>query len=563
MRMFATSRRLATALLLFAAFASAAAAQGRTERVSVDSNGRERPDGGSGVCRLSADGEVALFVTGWWSYSMDVWCHDRRSGATECVSVDLNGMASGDSFGAALAADGDCIVFCSGSGSLVAGDTNGSCDIFVRTRSLGVTERVSVDSSGGEGNSDSGGLYRGDPAISADGSVVAFTSDASNLVPGDFNRNYDVFVHDRRSGATECVSLAWTGGFANGVSGLWDGPAISADGRFVAFESRADNLVRDDTNSANDVFVRDRRLGTTERVSVSSSGLEADRDCYRPCISADGRFVAFTSDATNLIDGDRNGQTDVFVHDRRTGLTERVSVDLNGDEVNGPSYSTGNGALSADGRIVVFETFMSDFESNASSADRVYARDRATGRTMCASVSSRGEPARDSAELATVSGDGEVVAFESDSDDLVSFDRNQAMDCFVHEFCWTTASWSNYGDGLPGTYGVPAFTSRANPVLGSTLALDVANSSGRFTVGALFIGLERASIPSSFGGLLLVQPLTTLLIGLAPPGATLVGTIPDDHLACGATIELQVFEADPGAVKGVSFTPGLELVLGN
>ena len=205
------------------------------------------------------------------------------------------------------------------------------------------TERVSVASNGGQADSSSV-----NPAVSADGRFVAFESDASNLVGGDTNGLNDIFVHDRQTGTTERVSVATGGTEANGVSYT---PAISADGRFVAFYSNATNLVGGDTNGTSDVFVHDRQTGTTERVSVATGGAEANGGSSTAAISADGRFVAFHSDATNLVSGDTNGARDIFVHDRQTGTTERVSVATGGAQANSGSA---NPAISADGRFVAF-----------------------------------------------------------------------------------------------------------------------------------------------------------------------------------------------------------------
>src|SRR5439155_1754636 len=186
------------------------------------------------------------------------------------------------------------------------------------------------------------------PALSADGRFVAFVSFATNLVAGDTNGATDVFVHDRQTGTTERVSVASDGTQGNAASA---GAALSADGRFVAFHSYATNLVAGDTNGATDVFVHDRQTGTTERVSVSSGGTEGNGFSAAPALSADGRFVAFHNTATNLVAGDTNGKTDVFVHDRQTGTTERTSVASDATQGNGPSAGA---ALSADVGLVAF-----------------------------------------------------------------------------------------------------------------------------------------------------------------------------------------------------------------
>jgi hypothetical protein len=172
----------------------------------------------------------------------------------------------------------------------------------------GTTERVSVGQGGVQANSLSGYAV-----LSADGRFVAFVSGASNLVPGDTNDEEDVFVHDRRTGRTERVSLGQRD--VQGNRGSFD-PALSADGRFVAFVSWASNLVPGDTNDEEDVFVRDRRTGKTERVSLGPNGIQGNGDSggiYTPALSTDGRFVAFDSEASNLVPGDTNNWQDVFV----------------------------------------------------------------------------------------------------------------------------------------------------------------------------------------------------------------------------------------------------------
>jgi hypothetical protein len=177
----------------------------------------------------------------------------------------------------------------------------------------GDTTRVSLTSSGAQANGDSDG-----PFMSADGRLVVFSSSAPNLVPRDTNGETDIFVRDRSTGTTERVSVDSSGIQPNGSSGH---PSVSADGRFVAFSSRASNLVPDDTNGiadgTPDVFVRDRQTGTTERVSVDSSGNQANSSscCLPPSISSDGRSFAFQSYASNLVPGDTNNSMDSFVHE--------------------------------------------------------------------------------------------------------------------------------------------------------------------------------------------------------------------------------------------------------
>src|SRR5262245_22428254 len=179
------------------------------------------------------------------------------------------------------------------------------------------TTLVSVNSGG-----EQGGRYSDRPAFTADGRIVAFESGSWNLVQGDTNRREDIFVHDRGAGLTWRVSVDSTGVEGNDSSTR---PAISADGAVVAFQSEASNLVLGDTRGHSDVFIHDSSTGITERVSVGSGGEEGNGDSYQPALSADGRVVAFMSLASNLVPGD-DADADVFVHDRLTRLTERVSV---------------------------------------------------------------------------------------------------------------------------------------------------------------------------------------------------------------------------------------------
>jgi len=162
----------------------------------------------------------------------------------------------------------------------------------------------------------------------------------------------------------------------------------------------------------------------------------------------------------------------------------------------------------------------------------------------------------------SISADGQSVAFESFASNLVASDTNGTWDVFVHDRC-ELATWTNYGAGFPGTNGVPSFTSRADPVLGTTVTLDLANSYGNATVGLLIIGFQRTTIHTNWGSDVLADPLITRVLVLPASGASLSDLIPNDDDLCGFTLDLQAIEADPGAAKGVSFTPGLELVLGH
>ena len=259
----------------------------------------------------------------WLGLPAEVQAHvvDRVSLSTGGVQGDFSSAMP------TISADGRYVAFGSGAGNLVPGDTNGWDDVFVRDRQTGATERVSVSSTGTQANGIS--LVS---VISADGRYVAFFSDADNLVTGDTNGTADVFVHDLQTGLTERVSVSSAGAQGNGES---YGPAISADGRYVAFFSLSIDLVTGDTNDVADIFVHDRVSGVTERVTVDSSEAQANDFSWDCAISADGRHVAFQSSAGNLVAGDTNGSDDIFVRDLDDGTTQRVSVDGAGAQANG------------------------------------------------------------------------------------------------------------------------------------------------------------------------------------------------------------------------------------
>jgi Tol biopolymer transport system component len=318
----------------------------------------------------------------------------------------------------------------SGASNLIPADTNGAVDVFVHDRLTRSTTRVSVASNGTEANADS--AFVGAPQLSADGRFVAFESFASNLVLGDTNGVLDVFVHDRQTGITIRANVASDGTEANnqGIA-----PAISGDGRFVAFWSMASNLVPGDTNicpwACEDVFVHDRQTGTTTRVSVAADGTQADGNSESPTISGDGRFVAFESAASNLLPGDTNSAFDVFVHDRQTGAITRASVAADGTQANNTSRSA---SISGDGRVVAFHSFASNLVQPDTNPDSdVFVHDQQTGTVLMASVAADGTQGNSSSVRPSTSGDGRFVSFDSAASNLVPGDTNGIGDVFVHQ----------------------------------------------------------------------------------------------------------------------------------
>ena len=453
--------------VLFVAAMTARATGQVTERVSIDSGGAAGNDS-SLYPSISADARFVAFwswatnlVNGDTNGRIDVFVHDRQTGATERVSLGPGGtQGNGDSHYPSISADGRYVAFWSYATNLVSGDTNTAMDIFVRDRQSGTTERVSLDSSGVQGNRESL-----DPSISADGRYVAFRSYADNLVSGDANGVQDAFVRDRLSSTTERVSLDSLGTQGNGDSFE---PSISADGRYVAFQSFSTNLVSGDTNGQTDVFVRDRQSGTTERVSVDSVGTQGNGFSYWHSISADGRYVAFRSYADNLVSGDTNGQPDVFVHDRQNGTTERASVGSGGVQGNGISYFA---SISADGRYVAFASEASDLVSGDTNGQPdVFVRDRRNGTTERVSVDSVGAQGNGFSYWHSISADGRYVAFYSYADNLVGGDTNGMGDVFVR-----TRGPAPMVTSRGHNCAAPYLTWSGNPALGEDYTVTTVN----------------------------------------------------------------------------------------
>ncbi|MDQ3916787.1 MAG: hypothetical protein M3323_15900 [Actinomycetota bacterium] len=311
-----------------------------------------------------------LAIKGDRNGTADVFVYDRNEGKTNRVSIRSNlTEANGTSYDPSISGNGRFVAFTSTASNLaIKGDNNRAADVFVHDRTAVKTNRVSISSKLKEGNSSS---YSA--SISADGRMVAFVSYASNLVPRDTNRMLDVFVYNRATRKTIRVSIASDGRQANGESAA---PMISPDGGFVAFHSTASNLVEDDDNDMADVFVHDLSTGETERVSTGMAGAETDGSSIIPAISADGRYVAFQSYAQNLVPADTNGAPDrsrgldIFRHDRITGETERVSVGDDNEQANGPSNDPGEDpSITADGSFVCFAsaaTNLVDDDTNSS-----------------------------------------------------------------------------------------------------------------------------------------------------------------------------------------------------
>jgi Tol biopolymer transport system component len=408
---------VAVALL---AAAPALSAGPRTTRVTVKSNGQEVSADAdlpsvSGTGRFVSFESVGHFTKGDDGTDADVFVHDRATGKTTRASVMSNGKeASGvDCEDSSISANGRFVAFdCNG--PLVAGDNNGYDDVYVHDRKTGATVRASV-------TSDHKGVMADavDPSLSANGRYVAFDSDGA-FVPSDANGVEDVYVHDLKSGKTKLASVRSDGDPTDQDSKY---PSISGDGRYVAFQSYDNSMTSDPEGQFpgvdEDVFVRDMKAGATTRVSIKANGQEADPGSQQnilPAISANGKFVAFTADAYgDFAPTDNNTAADVYVKNLGTGKLQRASVTSGGTEGPLGSGSDAPAAISANGRYVAFESYnkLAPQDHNPAMRD-VYLHDRKTRKTTLVSVKSNGDDVPGyQHQLPSISEDGSFVAFSS------------------------------------------------------------------------------------------------------------------------------------------------------
>ncbi len=422
-------------LLLAAGHAPPARAAGTgIQRVSVSRAGAQA-DRISTSAVISGDGHHVAFISfattlvaGDVNDNPDAFVRDLRTGRVERVNVPGGERQSYLGIeNVAISRTGRYAAFSTAAPDVVPGDTNGAPDVFVRDRTAGPTTRVSVPAAGGQANGASG---IGPGALSGDGRYVVFWSAATNLVPGDTNQGEDFFVRDLKRGTTTRVDVSTAGkqGNQRGIAGRQ--AAISADGRYVAFLSPATNLVPGDTNEATDVFVRDRRLGRTGRLSISTAGAQAAQRSDEVAISAGGRYVGFRSWAPNLVAGSPGTDPGIYVRDMVAHTTERVSLTTTGAPLNREASGV---SLSADGRYVTFHT-AADAVTPGTADPPVfdaYVRDRRRATTTRIPVTPDGRAVNGHSYGTTLSADGRRAAFTSAASDLVPGDTNNEPDAFV------------------------------------------------------------------------------------------------------------------------------------
>ena len=579
---------------------------GATERVSVGVGGAQSADPvntaiglSSWETAISGTGRYVAFsstatnlVTGDTNGINDVFVRDRVARRTERVSVSSGGTQGvgacspfqSGSFTPSISADGRYVSFTSCATNLVPGDANLAADVFVHDRTTRRTDRVSVSTEAAKAS------YNG--SVSPDGRYVGFASAASDLVPGDTNNSTDGFVWDRATRKVQRVSV--DSNEAQTASGSSGAPSLSAGARFAAFSSYASTLVPGDTNQAIDVFVRDLTKGTTERVSTRTGGGQTHVNggaglvaSGGRAISADGRYVMFSSWASNLIPNDSNGTGinsafDIFVHDRATRRTQRVSVGSDGHEAND---DTSPGSLSLDGRYVVIASSANnltpgDTGSNGSNTvtvgaqpgdEDVFLYDRAFGTTEMLSVAPDGTEAKGHCTVPnsvlsegssesfgpSVSADGQYVAFQSCASNLVPGDTNATQDEFVRyrgphvgpgtvtAKGTTVSGWAAFSGAVLAATSDPANDGAAGAALGGG-ELVGGDLLYRPELGDLFLRLDLTQIPSA----------GVALGGISAPGdpRVLYGT---RFVANGVAYEIRVHRAGVNSADPLNAAMGL------
>jgi hypothetical protein len=449
---------------------------------------------------ISTDGRYVVFqseagnlVPNDFNGQYDVYWRDLQANVTALVSVATTGNAGNAlSLSPAVSGDGRYVVWSSNASNLVAGDTNATWDIFLRDMTAGVTTRISLTSTGAQAT-----LRSDQPRITPDGRYVTFESDAA-LIPADTNGLKDCYRLDRSTGVLELVSTSSAGGLGNGISYA---AQPSDDGRYVVFFSSATNLVTGDTNAQGDVFWKDMVAGTLLRVNVSTAGVQANNESIWPSISGDGQTVTYCSVANNLVAGDTNAQWDLFARDIAAGVTTRLNVQPSGAQAD--SYVRSPTALTADGRFVLYASLSTNLVAGDTNGFQdIFLRDRALGVTERVSLDYNGGELNSDCFVPHMTPDKRVITYTSTASDVVPGDTNGFRDIFASTlgpvvgpstpFCFGDGSGTACPCGNAGSAGNGCASSvnAAGANLATTGVASVAND----TFALLGSGMPSSSV---------------------------------------------------------------------
>lgn len=413
---------------------------GSTRIISLSSDGSQ-PSGYSYIPVFSRDGTKVLFssmaaLTGVnYVSSGNIFLKDLSTGQVTMVNRDSNDKAvllddHAMSLGMSLSPDATKVVFSADGKSLVANDTNDTSDIFLKDLVSGKLTRISVGSNGQQAD---GANYS--PVFSPDGKKVAFISNATNLVQGDISHRTDILVKDLVTGQLTQVSTGSNGEQTNGDS---FSPVFSPDGSKMLFSSTSSNLVAGDTNATQDIFIKDLVTGKVSRISLGNQGEQANGQSGVASFSADGSKIVFASDASNLVAGDTNNKTDIFVKDLITGAIQRVNTDSNGNQAVGETRQLDTldsfASFSPEGRWVMFSSEATNLVPGDTNKQRdIFIKDLDTGLTTRITATVNGVEANGFSSYASFSPDGNSVVFHSYASNLTPFDYNAAFDILLQD----------------------------------------------------------------------------------------------------------------------------------
>jgi hypothetical protein len=546
-----------------------------TTRASVSSTGQVGSANSTDAV-IALDGRYVAFtshapnlVVGDTNTVMDVFVHDRQTGTTTRVSVTTAGIeGNGTSQLPSISRTGQYVAFISSANNLVPGDTNAQPDVFVRDQIAGTTFRVSIGTGGTQGN---GACSRA--SMAADGRWVAFDSTSSNLVLGDTNGVSDVFVHDLWTGTTLRMSVDSNEVQGNGAS---TEPSISRDGAFVSFTTAAWNLAPGDTNGVQDVVLRDVNAGTTVGVSADPNWVIGNGPSFKSAISANGRYVVFESYATNLVLGDTNGRGDVFFFDRFVLGLNRISVSSSGSQGNDHSQEP---SISDFGRYVTFQSLASNLVGGDTNFMMdVFLRDLLAATTERMSVSTSGTQGNGNSAGGSVTTSGGVVAFSSQANNLVAKDPNGIWDVFIRDRTLTCPADLVYCTAKVNSAScTPAIVPNGVPRMSGNdayfvTAINVLNNKN----GLFFWGFMPNNIPFAGGFRCVKEPIRRTPIaasgGTPFPANDCTGFysfhfsqayMVSEGLSPGTTLYGQYWSRDPGFVPptNVGLTDGVQFTI--
>lgn len=401
------------------------------QRASTDARGAEG-NSQSNISAITSNGRYVVFeseasnlVEGDSNGRTDIFLKDLKTGKVRRVSTGtLEEEGDSDSWWSSITPNGRYVVFVSNASNLVFGDNNDTTDIFRKDLKTGKILRVSTDAQGVEGNSDSWW-----PVMTPNGRYVVFGSAAKNLVPGDSNDTYDIFRKDLKTGKVLRVSTN-----AQGVEGNSDSwwSAVTPNGRYIVFGSAASNLVPGDSNGSYDIFRKDLKTGKILRVSTDEKGVEGNSDSEWSAITRNSRYVFFGSVASNLVPDDSNDSYDIFRKDLKTGKVLRVSTDAQGEEGNAESYEP---AITPNGRYVAFGSDASNLVAGDNNdAQDIFRKDIKTGKIRRVSTDSEGVGGDSGSWWSAITPNGRFVVFGSAATNLVPGDSNGSYDIFRYDF---------------------------------------------------------------------------------------------------------------------------------